>query len=315
MFLVTFKKLHSGVASFARHLAKQMPEATLIRVGHNRRQDPESAFLGIAMQDDLDGPIILLDTPKSGEAEKYLPWIRRHKCVLVVHDPRSLTGDKANVLPHVKEVVIIRKKNLRMVRQHLPNTPITFIPHPYTRELTDESALSNDFRNHHAVSHARVDFDKFTHVIVQANKLLPPEFRVKIHGRENRAYVEWTIKKHDPTWVHGQAAYPDDASPVTICRLGHFDVDLTQIQGDGGGTQYCFLEAADAGTVPIMRDDWGMGSVHCIEISSSDLVNHLVAILRTTPSRPMHIVEANLERLKQHQNVGRQYADILARCR
>ena len=35
-----------------------------------------------------------------------------------------------------------------------------------------------------------------------------------------------------------------------------YNVDMTQIKGDGGGTQYTWLEAWNAGCIPIIHDNW-----------------------------------------------------------
>ena len=35
-----------------------------------------------------------------------------------------------------------------------------------------------------------------------------------------------------------------------------FNIDMTLIKGDGGGTQYTWLEAWDAGCIPIIHKEW-----------------------------------------------------------
>jgi hypothetical protein len=48
----------------------------------------------------------------------------------------------------------------------------------------------------------------------------------------------------------------DFREAVNLCRTARFMTDFSVIQGDGGGTQYTFLEAIDAGTICLLHREW-----------------------------------------------------------
>lgn len=287
--LVTFKQLTSGVGTFAQQLQKQTA-GRLIRVSRTRRKF-DGGYRTVHPAD-VTGPTLLLDTPKQGRAQECIDFMRNVPCALMIHDPRSLVGDKAEVVPYAKRVIVIRRRNMDLV----PGA--VFIPHPYTPRWTSEEAIREVPRKH-ACAHTRIDFDKKTHLIVQANRRLTAPYQVDIYGKINRMYV-WA--KHMEEQIKGP--YPE--SGAELCHGYNFDVDLTQIEGDGEGTQYCYLEASDAGTVPIMWKSWKLGPEHCIEIDS---VDELVSVLQMK-HRPMDIVYANLRRLQEHTAVGQRYIDV-----
>ena len=102
----------------------------------------------------------------------------------------------------------------------------------------------NDF---YSLSISRIDFDKHTDLLLDANLLIEdPNKKIQIFGAENRLYVFHKLKDKgfDKYW---KGKYPktlpmqyEDKDLLTNCR---FVVDMSIIKGDGGGTQYTFLEA------------------------------------------------------------------------
>jgi len=48
----------------------------------------------------------------------------------------------------------------------------------------------------------------------------------------------------------------DFRGAVNLCKTARFMTDFSVIQGDGGGTQYTFLEAIDAGTICLLHREW-----------------------------------------------------------
>jgi hypothetical protein len=125
-------------------------------------------------------------------------------------------------------------------------------------------------RTNYAVAFSRVDWDKGTHIILEANNLLPADKQVQIYGAINRFYSYQKLDKIDPDWernYHG--GWPAKSSlwhGVQLAASAHVSVDLSSISGDGGGTQYSFLESFDAKTPLILNEKWLTGDPELDEV-------------------------------------------------
>jgi hypothetical protein len=133
-----------------------------------------------------------------------------------------------------------------------------------------------------------VDFDKNTHIIVEANKTLDSQDSVVIHGTLNTLYDSVKLREVDPFWRKNYAggwSHKEDLwYPVQLASQSKVVVDLSTIKGDGGGTQYSFLEAIDAMTPLVIHSGWLTGDKNYDEMArvvtqtvsnSSDLVEVL----------------------------------------
>lgn len=77
-------------------------------------------------------------------------------------------------------------------------------------------------------------------------------------GSLNRFWWNFSVKPKHPEWpMPDGKGFPREADAAVKACVGYeFMVDLTIFKNDGGGTQYSFLEAMDAGSVPVMTKDW-----------------------------------------------------------
>lgn len=161
---------------------------------------------------------------------------------VVLHDPTELRAGLAGVA--IEKPWVIRRAVQRQVEGSV------FIRHPYVRH--ERPAKLPKRRG--AVSVSRIDFDKHTEIILDANRL---GAGIRIHGFENRLYTKFKIIPNYPEWEQSKAAYPRTPAAAFELLLGaKAMVDMSLIKGDGGGTQYTTLEAWDAGATPILHDDW-----------------------------------------------------------
>lgn len=161
---------------------------------------------------------------------------------VVLHDPTELKAGLAQC--KVERPWVIR----RAVQRQVPGS--VFIRHPYVRR----TVVGKLPKKRGAVSISRIDFDKHTNLILDANRL---GAGVDIRGFENRLYTKFKIVPNYPEWEQSVAHYPREVDAAFNLLLGaKFMVDMSLIKGDGGGTQYTFLEAWDAGTVPIINTGW-----------------------------------------------------------
>ena len=219
------------------------------------------------------------------------------KVCIVIHDPTEVAGKKAKVFVNLLETY---RSNINLltirprVYTHLKtqyNLESTLCYHPF--HLFNDSLPSStpastpastpDTPNHRAVSIARIDHDKHTDIIVQANKMLPSHLRVALYGAINgfyaykRLHAYDTMKRDDPdSNYHG--TFSKDWQTVTdIVNPYNYVVDLSIIKGDGGHTQYTFLEAIYLGKVLILHHSWISGpdsiwieNENCLAVSTPE---------------------------------------------
>lgn len=160
---------------------------------------------------------------------------------IVVHD----TAESTNRMKINKPWVI--RKELLKVAPDAVFMRHPYMPHPQEKLLpmTKRTGL---------IATSRVDFDKNTRMILDANRL---GAGVDIVGFENRLYTRFKICPDYPEWEQSKGDHPrSGGGSFALLRSARAMVDLTDIKGDGGGTQYTFLEAWDAGAVPIIGRWW-----------------------------------------------------------
>lgn len=154
-----------------------------------------------------------------------------------------------------------------------------FIRHPYVRHVRNSTK-----RNKKIYATSRVDFDKNTAMILDANRL---GANIDIVGFENRLYTRFKICPDYPEWKQSPGTHPrTGVGSFELLQSALAMVDLTDIKGDGGGTQYTFLEAWDAGAVPIIggwwlrkSDDMKAGE-NCLFVSDSETLTLMAKKLR-----------------------------------
>lgn len=212
---------------------------------------------------------------------------------IVVHDTAESTNRMAITKPWV-----IRKGLASLFDDAV------FIRHPYVRaeelEQPQPAARRKGF-----VATSRVDFDKNTTMILDANRL---GAKIDIVGFENRLYTKFKVCPNYPEWVQSKGDHPRSGarSYGLLCGARGM-VDLTDIKGDGGGTQYTFLEAWDAGAVPIIGawwlrkgDDMADGK-NCYAVSDAEA---LAKLCKRWPAEAAKLAIVGTNRLKKYHGVG-----------
>jgi hypothetical protein len=173
---------------------------------------------------------------------------------IVVHDTSEVS---TKLLDFLKEYEIQPITIRRAVEGFLKEQGIEArtILHPYVPQ-----DLHRIERKKNAVSTARICWDKFTHWILEANEILEKqglsELRVRLHGFDNRAYSVRKLTPAFPKWREQWAGKFEYGEGPKIAATAKFSVDLSDIRKDGGGSQYTFLEAFDAGTVLVLNKAW-----------------------------------------------------------
>jgi len=270
--------VYGGWVTFTYHLTKSLEmigeEVRLFKVG-NRFEETERNFgYGLTYQNvDINtarGLVaksggIITATDKRHAANAH--HLRACGALTVVHDPTEFKN-----MPGVEtwdRVITIRPTVQRLLPKSI------FIPHPYVPQGKDLTSYSRSG----AVSISRIDFDKRTDLILDANRILRSRGQepIDIRGFENRIYTNFHILPRYPEWQQSINHYPREADVAyCLCSIHTFMVDMSEIKGDGGGTQYTTLEAIDAGAIPILNTAWGEGEM--INMENCIMVPHAGAL-------------------------------------
>lgn len=195
------------------------------------------------------GPFLLASSPTDNEiSQQCAHLVEVSNGAYVFHDPNEF-----RIYPHWQftgtefKVICIREQGLKTMQNGM------FIPHPYVR-LNPTTPAKRQL----AVSIARTSAVKNSDWILEANQKLSVFKQVVLKGEVNRMWWNFNVKPKHPEWPYpAEAGFARDyGAAVNICTLYDLMVDLTIFKNDGGGTQYSFLEAMDAGAVPVMTEDW-----------------------------------------------------------
>lgn len=173
---------------------------------------------------------------------------------IVIHDPNEFHPVIMETIKKKKTPVItIRESVKRVLSEH--GIESTFVPHPFVSQYHGEPK-----KTYNAVAFSRIDFDKRTEIIVEANKLLPAGKKILIYGAMNRMYAFLKLNPIDANWEKNYAGtFPKSAdSAEKIAAKARFTIDLSIIKNDGGGTQYTFLEAFAQKSHLIIHRRWLM---------------------------------------------------------
>jgi hypothetical protein len=176
---------------------------------------------------------------------------------LVIHDPNEfMARTHAKIFDHLQNRSIIKRPIAIRPSMKTHFKDAVFIPHPYWREY--EGWQGKDLMKRGAgCTIARLTFVKRPTIILDANRLLTPAMQIKIHGAENRLFTYTKVLPHYPEFKQGGYNLPLEwGISARMARQHRFAVDMTYFPEDGGGSQYTFMEAWDAGSVNICHKDW-----------------------------------------------------------
>lgn len=242
---------------------------------------------------------------------------------ITIHDPSEIKNETfRQLVADSNRVVVIRTSNL----EYLPKAH--FIPHPFARYCTEAPSLPGD-RKKNAIAISRIDFDKRTHWILEANRSLIGKHQVTVMGEEARQFTFRPLCPKFPEFKQNSDRPENERSRFPrlfglaqeMCLEHRAMVDLSEIKGDGGGTQYTFLEAIDAGSVCVLNKAWiRPGEVmqpekNCLAVGSSQ---ELVALLRMLPKMrdTLAEIQENAFNILNNHNpalIGQKYMDAMSK--
>lgn len=251
------KPIYGGWVTFTSHLFLKN-KCDLYKIGKRTEPNKRDYGYGVKYQnlriDDLIAKNNLVITAVDKHYWKYLHLFPKGTKI-IIHDPTELKGKEnalRGLLNHF-DIITIRETVKKFLKDKY-DVDSTFLRHPF-----HEYAKTDEKSNYYSTCISRVDFDKNIHHILNANKYLDEARKIYIFGAENRLYVHHKLQNMDFE-KYWKGKYPknlpmkyENKDLLNNCA---FVVDMSTIVGDGGGTQYTFLEAIYHNCALILHKDW-----------------------------------------------------------
>jgi hypothetical protein len=283
------KPVYGGWVTFTAHLSHKLNAPIYKIAGRNETFDRDYGY-ECKYRNQSVGEIIKLKNIVITAVDKHY-WEYLHlfppETEIIIHDPteckksknlnplvQSTDHNDKPLLEHFK-VITIRES----VQEYLMNqfsVQSQFMPHPFfSYKIPKIEGLG-----HKCVSIARIDFDKNTDMLLKANQLLENKSNhIYLFGAENRLYVHHKLKELN-IQEYWKGKFPKNLSPVydgkSILKDAKYMIDMSIIKGDGGGTQYTFLEAIYHDCVLVLHNDWinkgelFTSGVNCIGVGTAE---------------------------------------------
>lgn len=258
---------YGGWLNYTSHLVKSLEaigvRVLLFKVGNKTEAKTRNFHYGTEYrnlcEDDAIKQVKSYPTLISAMSKRKIPVgvkLLKAGAHITIHDPDELKFvDTREALEYSHRPIMIRDNKV------IKGLGGYFIPHPYIPKFSKEERRATAHRTWAAVTISRIDFDKKFHMVLDANRLLRAAdtgIEIKIFGFENRLYTRTKILPNYPEYKQSTSTYDreDLYAGANICHDSKFMVDMSMITNDGGGTQYTFLEAMDAGALPILNKEW-----------------------------------------------------------
>jgi len=279
------KPIYGGWVTFTAHLSKKY-EWPIYKITKKTEKSTRDYGYDCSYQNSCLADILALDNILITAVDKHY-WEYLHlfpkDTEIVIHDPTECKSSKAGnpliqglnpVLPNFK-VITIRESVQNYLTQNFKIDSI-YLRHPFYNYLKD----TKEGVGYNAVCISRIDFDKNTDIILKANALIEDKKnQIYLFGAENRIYVHHKLKDLN-VQEFWKGKFPKNLEPTydqkSILKDAKYMVDMSIIKGDGGGTQYTFLEAIYQDCVLVLHEEWiNKGSlfvsgVNCIGVKTEE---------------------------------------------
>lgn len=272
---------------------------------------------------ELEGPILI--TAMDKHHRELAMKLLEQGAYIVIHDPTELRNPEFKEFVNPAQVIVVGKAMLK----HMPKA--TFIGHPYMAVGGIDPLNFGEWQNrpNHAISISRLDFDKNSDWLFEANRQLAINKQITIRGAENRMYTKNKIVPKYPEYKQDSNRPKSERSiydlnfraAYALCRQSKFMTDFSVIKGDGGRTQYTFLEAIDAGSICLIHRDWILpkdamvdegDNQNCLSFENFTEVKHFLS--GEIDQHTTVFIRANASKLLQKHNavdIATQYAETV----
>jgi len=303
---------YGGWVTFTTHMNLKY-NAPVYKIGNRTENKKRDYGYGVQYQNmHIDEIIKMPNLVITAIDKNYYKYLDKFPdgTVIVIHDPTEIKGKSCQpVIDSLARfrVVTIRETVHELLKSEQFDIKNQFMKHPFY-----EFPLKTNKNKDKAVSISRVDYDKHTEIILEANTKL--DTKIDIYGAKNDLYVYRKLKdmnldtmdEKDPNSAYRGRFTKSFDMLSDILSEAKYVVDMSAIYKDGGGSQYTFLEAIYAGAVLVISDKWVDGKkteykdgVNCIVVSNSD---ELVEVVNSGQSIKK-IVDNAKKLLKPHIDV------------
>ena len=287
------KPIYGGWVTFTAHLSrmKGYPIYKITKRSERSQRDYGYGcnYQNLCMSDilKLDNIIITAVDKNYWEYLRYLPKDTK----IIIHDPTECKISKQgnplvqkvdNIEPLLSEfkIITIRETVQKYLKDNF-NYESILINHPFYEYEKSEKGI-----NCKCVSVARIDFDKNTDIILKANKMIKnKKDHIYLFGAENRIYVHHKLNQLG-IGEYWKGKFPKNMEPTyeekSILKDAKYMIDMSIIKGDGGGTQYTFLEAIYQDCILILHNEWinkgtlFKSGVNCIGVSNENELSQVI---------------------------------------
>jgi len=249
-----------GWPTYTKHLSRGLTDNGIkhsIICGKNKPRKGWRSILPFGDWDDIKKSDLIYIVCFRAKEAKIVDKILKYKkpIILLLHDPTEWKPKNA--------VHLIRKLKPKQIHfiGKMPKARFGFDNpmfskkllhvhlHPYKR-ISDGKTMRKGARR--AICTSRIDFDKRTHVILQAE--CGVEFWTGYYDWRYVGKMGFKKAKEIPGYK-GQFGFSDEDLRKVYEGAAAL-VDMSTIKGDGGRTQYTFLEAMDFGLSMVLPADW-----------------------------------------------------------
>lgn len=240
---------------------------------------------------------------------------------VIIHDTIEIRKKEyADALKDGKwKIVTIRPKISEYIADRFGLESVALL-HPFY----DTVRMRTEKQPGSGASICRIDFDKHQEMILDANRILD-KTAIEIYGAVNRMYVYHKLEDDEFDAAYKGTFAQNFSAVQQILGTKQFAIDLTYIDGDGGGTQYSFLEAIANDCVLVLNRKW-INSVdekyrvfiewhNCLAVSdghelaynvigNEELVNDSTGILKNIRENARtEILQKNIEAVQDWKNL------------
>lgn len=316
----------NGAITLTEHLIKMLKmqgeEVSVHRImkRSSKETKPATKYGGFPMNDVTieeaiemarSGPALITHFMQKGEEMAYaIELIYKARCPFIIHDPRGLVPEilGAARISNAKIVFIRKVMHDKFVNEYEGGIyQSEFLLHPYIRE-TDAIMDQKDLSFHNAVTISRIGREKNTTMVCETNRLLEDDKKIKIYGSNSDAlYSYYVLDKKYPEWRDNYRGEPQmhGFNTFQLCQMSNFAIDMTTFRGDGGGSQYTFLEAMDAKCCLVLHKHW-LSYV-------GEMVEHANCMAAETPEELANIVLRKPEKLSGYEETLALHSDTILR--
>ena len=295
------RPVYGGWVTMTAHLSLTY-DYPLFKITKRTEKNKRDYGYGVKYQNTNIDDLIKLDNLVITAIDKnYYEYIDKFpdSTILIIHDPTEVKNKEFVDKIRRFKIYTIRETVYNYLKEKF-NIESTLKKHPfYQYELED----NNKNTPYKCLSISRIDFDKHTEIILRANRLIDNnENKIHIYGAENRLYVHHKLSSlglkedFEKYWMK---KFPKtlpltDHDGNNLLNNCEYIVDMSIIKGDGGGTQYTFLEAIHNDCILILHKDWvSQGELfkdkhNCYVVGETDKPEEEIANIINCPNKKLN---------------------------